>query len=170
MTDPATTPDAPLSPQPARRLWLDPVLALGAGGLLTLMVLLNGEMARATTPLFASWAAHGTGALAAFGLLALLARRRPPGPAVSRPRAPLWAYLGGLSGAITVILTSATVNSVLALTGTLALGLLGQVLFGLASDRFGLFGLPRRRPGLRDLAALALILAGSALIIFSGRG
>jgi len=39
------------------------------------------------------------------------------------------------------------------------------VLLGLGADLWGLFGLPRRRPTLRDLAALALILAGSALII-----
>ena len=48
-------------------------------------------------------------------------------------------------------------------------GLAGQVVFGLAADRWGLFGLPRRRPGARDLAALALICAGSLIIIFLGR-
>lgn len=149
--------------------------AFATGGLLTLMVLFNGLMAAHTTPFFSSLAAHGTGTVAA--LLALIAgvwvQRRSAAPAMLPAtgglRAPLWAYLGGVSGAVTVMLTSVTVNSVLALSGTLALGLAGQVGFGLAADRWGLFGLPRRIPSGRDLAALALIVAGSLLIIFSGR-
>lgn len=144
---------------------LDLFVATGTGGLLTLMVLFNGEMAAATTPFYSSLAAHATGTVAA--LLAMLVLRRKPAPA-SMNRAPLWAYLGGISGAVTVMLTSITVNSVLALSGTLALGLAGQVVFGLVADRFGLFGLPRRLPSRRDMAALGLIIGGSLLIIFSG--
>jgi transporter family-2 protein len=146
------------------------VAAFGTGCLLTLMVHFNGELGRYGNALFASWAAHGTGTVAALVFLGLLWTRRKPVAPVEKPRAPWWAYLGGLSGAITVILTSMTVNSPLALSGTLALGLAGQVVFSLAADRWGLFGLPRRRAELRDYAALALIVAGSALIIFFGMG
>jgi transporter family-2 protein len=142
----------------------DLVAAFATGGLLSLMVLFNGTLAGATTPFFSSLAAHGTGTVAAALLLvALPAARGQPGP-----RAPLWAYLGGLTGAVTVILTGVTMNTALALTGTLALGLAGQVAFSLAADRWGLFGLPRRRPTARDMAAVALITAGSLAIIFSG--
>jgi len=144
----------------------DYLLAVASGGILTLMVLFNGQFARAGTALFASWAAHGLGLVAAVVALLALPRLRGGG---SGPRAPLWSYLGGLSGAVTVMLTSTTVNSTLMLSGTLALGILGQISFGLVSDLFGFFGLARRRPGPRDLAALALVLAGSALIIF-GQG
>lgn len=138
--------------------------AFGTGGLLTLMVHFNGELGRYGNALFSSWGAHGTGTVAAILFLALLYRRRDRNTAERLP-APFWAYLGGLSGAATVMLTSLAVNSPLALAGTLALGLAGQVVFSLGADLWGLFGLPRRRPTLRDLAALALILAGSALII-----
>jgi transporter family-2 protein len=143
--------------------------AFGTGCLLTLMVHFNGELGRYGNALFASWAAHGTGTVAALALLAILWPRRKPETA-AKPKAPLWAYLGGLSGAVTVILTSMTVNSPLALSGTLALGLAGQVIFGLAADRWGFFGLPRRKAELRDYAALGLIVAGSALIILFGMG
>jgi transporter family-2 protein len=68
------------------------------------------------------------------------------------------------------MLTSTAVNTPLALAGTLALGLAGQVVFSLAADRWGLFGLPRRKLSLRDIGALALIIAGSALIILFGMG
>ncbi|WP_284165527.1 DMT family transporter [Frigidibacter sp. SD6-1] len=140
-------------------------LAFASGGLLTLMVLFNGQWAREGTPLFASWMAHGTGTAAALVFLLLLRLGRRPSE--TRRPAPLWAYLGGLSGAVTVMLTSTTVNSFLALSGTLALGLAGQAGFSLLSDRFGWFGLPARRIGGTDLAALALILAGSLLVIFT---
>ncbi|WP_457581135.1 DMT family transporter [Ensifer canadensis] len=142
--------------------------AFGTGGLLTLMVHFNGELGRYGNALFSSWAAHGTGTVAALVMLAILNpwRNRNVG---TKPRAPLWAYLGGISGGVTVILTSFTVNSPLALSGTLALGLAGQVVFSIVADRWGLFGLPMRRPDRRDLAAMALIFAGSALIILFGR-
>ena len=141
--------------------------ALGSGLLLTLMVHFNGELGRHGGPLFASWTAHGTGTIAA--LLFLFALPRRATPAGTMPRAPLWAYLGGLSGAATVMLTSMAVNSTLALSGTLALGLAGQVVFGLAADRWGWLGLPARRLGSRDALSLLLILAGSIVIIFLGR-
>jgi transporter family-2 protein len=133
------------------------------------MVFLNGESGRTGGPLFSSWLAHGTGTIAAIVLVALLWRTRPRA-SITQSRPPLWAYLGGVSGAITVMLTSTTVNSPLAVAGTLALGLAGQVGFSLAADGFGFFGLPRRRLGLRDLGAIILIGAGSLLIILFGQG
>lgn len=144
------------------------LIAFGTGSLLTLMVFFNGELAHYGNALFSSWAAHGTGTVAAILFLALLYRRRPASEPQPKLAAPFWAYLGGISGAATVMLTSTTVNSPLALAGTLALGLAGQVVFSLAADRWGLFGLPKRRLEWRDLAAVLLILAGSALIILVG--
>ena len=151
------------APQPRQS---DLVLAFLSGGLLTFMILLNGRLSLSGGPLFASWVAHGTGKVAAvLMLLALRGRRRV---AAQPAPAPLWAYAGGLVGALTVMLSSVTVNTALALSGTLALGLAGQVLFSLVADRWGLMGLPKRVPKARDMAAVALIVAGSLLIIFGG--
>ncbi|OWO95854.1 hypothetical protein B5E41_07445 [Rhizobium esperanzae] len=143
--------------------------AFATGGLLTFMVHLNGELARYGSPLFSSWTAHGTGMVAAIILLLLVHRRRRSKPEQGL-RAPLWSYLGGLSGAATVMLTSTTVNSPLGLSGTLALGLAGQVVFSLAADSWGLFGLQKRHPDTCDMVALGLVVAGAALIILFGRG
>lgn len=142
-------------------------LAFGSGGLLTLMVDFNGLVAFHGGAMYSSWVAHGTGTIAAIAFLLLMRLRTAPGETAPKPAAPLWAYLGGVSGAITVMLTSITVNSALALSGTLALGLAGQVLFSLAADRWGLFGLPQRIPKIRDFGAVALIFAGSLIIIFA---
>ena len=146
------------------------LVAFATGGLLALMVHFNGELARYGNPLFSSWIAHGTGTAAALLLLAVVFRARSRGTAAAAgPVAPFWAYLGGISGAATVMLASAAVNTPLGLSGTLALGLAGQVAFSLAADRWGLFGLPKRRPDLRDLCALALVVAGSGVIILAAR-
>jgi transporter family-2 protein len=167
------TPSAPRdgAPRPGRIKTPGLVAtAFASGGILTLMTLFNGQVAQATTPLFASLAAHGIGGLAALGALALWrGAGRAGASAAPVPRAPLWAYLGGLAGAATVILTSVAVNSPLALAGTIALGLAGQAAFALAADRFGLFGLARRRIAPADLAAFALVIAGS-LAVIAARG
>jgi transporter family-2 protein len=151
-------------PNPAHLL-----LAFLSGGLLTLMVDFNGLVGFHGGVLYSSWVAHGTGTLAAMIFILLLRLRPPAAAARTRAAAPLWAYLGGISGAVTVMLTSASVNTPLALSGTLALGLAGQVAFSLAGDRWGLFGLPRRIPRLRDFLALTLIVGGSLIIIFANR-
>lgn len=142
------------------------LVAFGAGGLLAMMVQFNGALAHYGNSLFSSWTAHATGTVAALLFLLVLPRR--PTPLEPQPPAPLWAYLGGLSGAATVVLSSMAVNSPAGLPGTLALGLAGQLVFGLIADGWGLFGLPRRRISPRDFAALALVLAGSLLILLAG--
>ncbi|NGP18138.1 DMT family transporter [Devosia aurantiaca] len=147
------------------------VLAFGSGVLLTFAVFINAEAGRYGGALFSSWLAHGTGTIAAILFLAVLWRHQRVEAAASEARigkAPLWAYLGGIVGAATVMLTSTSVNTPLALAGTLALGLAGQVLLSLAADFWGLLGLPKRRLDLRDAGAVILIVAGSLLIILFG--
>ncbi|MDI1476294.1 DMT family transporter [Polyangium sp. y55x31] len=147
------------------RDWL---LAFTSGILLALMLNYNGLLAKHTMPIFASWAAHGLGAFAAFVLVVSCSRLLgpPSKEAQPPPKAPLWYYLGGVPGAFTVILAAIAVNSSLALSGTIALMLVGQVLFGIVSDHFGLFRTPKRRIVAADFLAALLVLAGSVLIIF----
>jgi transporter family-2 protein len=83
-------------------------------------------------------------------------------------RPPLWFYAGGIPGAFTVILAAIAVNSSLALSGTIALMLVGQVVFGMVSDHFGLFRTPKRRLSGTDLVVALAVLGGSGLIIFGG--
>ena len=137
--------------------------AFATGGLLSLMVLFNGTLATYGSLFFASWVPHLTGTIAALLFLAVL---RPKRAEIARP--PLWVYLGGVSGAVTVMLTSASLNSALALSGTIALGLAGQMVFSLFADMRGLFGLPQRIPEPRDFVSLGFIIAGSLILIFFG--
>lgn len=137
--------------------------AFAAGGLITLMLLTNGTLAQFGTLLFSSWVPHLTGTVLAIVILLTLRPKR-----VSPKRPPLWAYLGGVSGGLTVMATSAAMNSALALSGTIALGLAGQIVFSLFADARGLFGLPQRTPTTRDFAGLAMIGAGALILIYFG--
>jgi transporter family-2 protein len=160
----------------------DWVLAVAGGVLLTLMTQFNGELAHHSTAVYASWAAHGLGALVAFILVATAHTLRRPGPEAgvlpgegqgsgqgnALGKGPLWFYLGGIPGAVVVILSAITVNSSLELSGTIALMLTGQVLFGIATDRLGLMRIPKRRITAMDLATAGCVLTGSVLIVVGG--
>ena len=146
--------------------------AFAAGCIMAVMTHLNAVVAFYGSPMYASWAGHGCGTVAAVLILVFLHFRRSESekktPQSEKIRVPWWAYLGGVSGAATVVTASLAVNSPLALSGAIALGLGGQVLFSMAADQWGLFGLPARRLDLRDLMAVIFILAGSVLVIMSG--
>lgn len=133
--------------------------AFAAGLLLALMIAQNGALARATDPWLGSWLAHGVGTLVA-ALLWWLAPR-PPQPEAAPP----WAWLGGLPGALTVVLAALCLNSPLGMAGTLALLLLGQLLFGALCDARGWFGLTRRSPSGKDALAALLVMAGALFIV-----
>jgi transporter family-2 protein len=145
------------------------VMALAAGVVLAVMTDWNSLLARHSSPLFASWTAHGVGAAASLTLVALLSARTATEKAAARPEArwPLWSYLAGIPGAFTVLLAAITVNSVLGLAGTLALLLIGQMVFGIVADAFGFLGLQRAFPSRREIGAIALVLCGSIVVILA---
>ncbi|MFE0581324.1 DMT family transporter [Streptomyces sp. NPDC058874] len=154
----------------------DWLLGIAGGVLLATMLHYNSLLAKHTTPAYASWVAHGVGAVVALLLVLLTTsgvrlRRAERGgeaePAAPTKR-PLWFYLGGIPGAFTVMLGAITVNGSLSLSGTIAFMLVGQILFGLVSDHFGLFQTPKRRIVPMDALVALCVLTGSALILFGG--
>ncbi|MAM09524.1 MAG: hypothetical protein CML23_03480 [Rhizobiaceae bacterium] len=146
------------------------IAAFASGCVLALMTHLNGLMSFYSNAMFASWTAHATGTVVSIVLLGLFALKKKPAMTETGPAIPWWAYLGGVFGAATVVCAALAVNSPLALSGTIAIGLASQVLFSLAADYWGFFGLPSRRLDRRDLVVVGLILAGGLLVILSGAG
>lgn len=145
-------------------------LALAGGITLASMIALNSTMAFFSSPLLASWVAHGVGAV--ISLVVLMVASVLFGEKISllpKSGTSILAYLGGIPGAFTVILAAITVNSPLGLSGSLALIMAGQVLFGLVSDTLGLFGLTKRSMNINDGMALMLMVAGCLMTLF-GRG
>lgn len=146
-----------------------------SGLLLTAMNELNGSLAKQTTPLFSSWIAHGVGSITAIIILFILYSFKSKQTILAQKyfltnfrqnKSFLFFSLGGFLGAFTVIFSSITINSAIGLSGTLALMLLGQVSFGLCTDRFGIFAIPKKKFHKKDLLAISAILLGSWLIIF----
>jgi transporter family-2 protein len=110
------------------------------------------------------------GAIAALVFILLFARRRAGAAAKPSAQAPLWSYLGGVPGAFAVALGAVSVNSVLGLAGSLSLMLTGQIVFSLVTDRFGLFGTPKRLLDRYDILSALAVGIGSAMIIFGKTG
>jgi transporter family-2 protein len=65
-----------------------------------------------------------------------------------------------------VVIANVTVNSQIGLSGTLALMLLGQTIFGLLVDSLGLFQMKKRALSLYDFFEVLTIMTGSAVLIF----
>jgi len=145
-------------------------LALAGGITLASMIAVNSKLAAFSSPLLASWVAHGVGAVTSFFVLlvvsALIGEKISLLP---KSGTPIWAYFGGIPGAFTVILAAITVNSPLGLSASIALIMAGQVLFGLVSDTFGLFGLRKRSINTNDGIALVFMATGCLMTMF-GRG
>ena len=151
------------------RRFFDWSMALLAGFLLTLMIDFNSLVAKQSSPLIASWIAHGIGSLTSLALVLLASKKfyRPLNlTSPEKQKNPLWSYFGGLPGAFTVVLATIAVNSELGIASVIALMLVGQIAFGIISDLFGLFGLPKRRLVIRDYLVMTCVLLGSGLIIF----
>jgi len=148
----------------------DWLLGLGAGSLLAMLHTSGGLLAKHSSPLFASWVIHAVASVVAFaivlaGSISGQGTRREVGHG-SSVRAN-WLYLGGVLGSLTVLLAAITVNSILGLSGTLALMILGQIIFSILSDHFGLFGMAERKANLRDLLVVTCVLTGSGILIWS---
>ncbi|MBU2712976.1 DMT family transporter [Zooshikella harenae] len=148
----------------------DWLLAIAGGVLLALMIEYNSLLAKHTTPYIASWVAHGMGAIVALALvfltMMLLSRKQIKNNVTNTSKLPLWFYMGGIPGAFTVVLAAIAINGSLSLSEAIALMLVGQIIFGMISDHFGLFLVLKRRIVLKDFLVVTCVLAGSAMIIF----
>ena len=151
-------------------LSLPVISSLICGILLAVMNNLNGVLAKYTSPLYSSWVAHGVGSITAVLILSYLLFRKQKKEnnkkQIVKNKAYYFYYIGGIIGACTVIFSSIAINSVIGLSGTLSLMLLGSVCFGIFSDLFGIFGTAKKKFQRNDLFIISFILLGSWLIIF----
>lgn len=76
---------------------------------------------------------------------------------------PPWMWIGGLLGAVVVLMT-AWLSPQLGTGLTVLVVLIGQVTGGLLVDRFGWFGAARRRITALQIVSVAVAIAGIALI------
>ena len=142
-------------------------IAIFSGVLLALMINVNAELAASSSPIQASWLAHGIGSVVAFVLFVIF---KDSGKTVLNSHLKKRYWFGGIPGAFTVILASITVQSEIGLTGTLALALFGQFFSSLLIEHFGLLNQQRIQLSLKGLLPTVLVATGAMIIIFARAG
>jgi bacterial/archaeal transporter family-2 protein len=79
-------------------------------------------------------------------------------------RAPWWALVGGLLGAVYVTVALVAVRT-LGASGLTAVVITGQLAISVAIDRFGLFGIARQHIDASRILGLVLLVVGVVLVV-----
>jgi transporter family-2 protein len=79
-------------------------------------------------------------------------------------KAPVWALVGGLLGAVYVTVAILTVRT-LGVSGLTAIVITGQLVAAVAIDRFGLLGISKQPIGVSRIAGLVLLIVGALLVV-----
>jgi transporter family-2 protein len=79
-------------------------------------------------------------------------------------RAPWWALVGGLLGAVYVTVALVAVRT-LGASGLTAVVIIGQLVISVVIDRFGLFGIAKQQIGAPRVIGLVLLAAGAVLVV-----
>jgi bacterial/archaeal transporter family-2 protein len=79
-------------------------------------------------------------------------------------RAPWWALVGGLLGAVFVTVALVTVRT-LGASGLTAAVIAGQLMISVVIDRFGLLGVAKQHVGTSRVLGLVLLVAGVVLVV-----
>ena len=79
-------------------------------------------------------------------------------------RAPFWALIGGLLGAVYVTVAILTVRT-LGVSGLTAIVISGQLAAAVVIDRFGLLGVAKQAVGVSRIMGLVLLVVGVLLVV-----
>jgi bacterial/archaeal transporter family-2 protein len=79
-------------------------------------------------------------------------------------KAPLWALVGGLLGAVYVTVAIVTVRT-LGVSGLTAIVITGQLAAAVVIDRFGLLGISKQPIGASRIVGLVLLIVGALLVV-----
>ena len=79
-------------------------------------------------------------------------------------RAPWWALVGGLFGAVYVSVALVAVRT-LGASGLTAVVITGQLAISVVIDRFGLLGVAKQHIGVTRIIGLVLLVAGCVLVV-----
>ena len=137
------------------------MLTACAGGLVAVQAPINAGLGRSTGSLPAALLSFGVGTIALAAIVVLSGKAGGLGSAFDVS----WYYLlGGLLGAIYV--TNALIAvSVIGAGGIAAATITGQLTASVLIDRFGLFGLDEVALSPERVIGVALLLAGTVLVV-----
>ncbi len=138
------------------------LLALLTGSILSIMILINGNLTVYYGVYFAAVIIHVVGSGFAFILRTLQKERKP-----LFTHGPKWIYLGGAIGVFTTVFNNFAYGHI-SLTSIVALGLLGQSVTSLIIDTFGLFGMKKQLLDKRSIPP-GLIISVSGILFMLDR-
>ena len=143
-------------------IWLLFLVVFVAGGLIAMQAGVNAQLARALgSPVLAAAVSFVVGTLA-LGVWALGMYKQWPDRATAAG-APWWAWIGGLLGAVFVVVVAAFARRLGA--GTLiSTAIAGQMVFALALDHYGLAGFTERPATVWRVIGASLLIAGTILV------
>jgi transporter family-2 protein len=138
------------------------LLGVAAGGLVGLQAPINSRLGKSVGTVQAATFSFLVGTLA----LILIAQFWQGGLGELRHvgRAPWWALIGGLLGAVYVTVALVAVRT-LGASGLTAVVITGQLAISVAIDRFGLVGVAKQHVGVARVVGLLLLVAGVALVV-----
>ncbi len=131
------------------------------GLLLALMVSFNGLLSNSTSAYFSSFIFNAIGLICfSFLLLTPLNRKNK----VRSKQKIVWLLVPGFLGAITILLSNATVVQ-LGVTLMVGISLLGQVITSLFVDGFGLMGKEKVKISYKQMIGIVIMFVGVALLL-----
>jgi bacterial/archaeal transporter family-2 protein len=138
------------------------LLGIGAGCLVGMQAPINSRLGRALGDVQAATFSFllGTAALVLVGAFV----RGGLGNLGHVARAPWWALVGGLLGAVFVTVALVTVRT-LGASGLTAAVIAGQLVISVVIDRFGLLGVAKQHIGTSRVLGLVLLVAGVVLVV-----
>jgi transporter family-2 protein len=137
------------------------LLTAAAGGLIALQAPINAGLGRATGSLQAALVSFAIGTVALAGIVVLSGKAGGLGSSFEVS----WYYLlGGVLGAIYVTNALIAVAAIGA-GGVAAATITGQLVASVAIDRLGLFGLDQVPIGPERILGVALLIAGTVLVL-----
>jgi bacterial/archaeal transporter family-2 protein len=138
------------------------LLGVGAGCLVGMQAPINSRLGKSVGSTEAATISFLVGTVAL--VLILLVVRGGVGNLGDVGRAPWWALVGGLLGAVYVSVALVAVRT-LGASGLTAVVITGQLVISVVIDRFGLLGVARQAIGVQRIAGLVLLAAGVFLVV-----
>lgn len=137
-------------------------LTVGAGVSVMVQQALNANLrAELSSAAWSGFVSYFVGVLC---MVVLATALRDPVPSTATmARVPLWAWSGGLFGAIFIALSIVTIPK-LGGAAYIAILVTGQMIAALVLDHFGWLGIPERQIDLPRLLGVALLIGGVVLI------
>jgi len=135
------------------------ILSILSGALVSLMTMQNGVLANWYGAYGSTVIIHIVGLILIACIMVFKRYHFMP-----KSKCPPWKYLGGVVGVATTAFSNLAFGKI-SLSAMLALGLLGQLITSLATDRFGLFGMPKHPFHKKKLIGIAIVAGGIMFMV-----